>query len=204
MAERSSENAERELAASSPGSADRERIHLTLSGLVTDPEATFRRIADEPPVGWAVGIVVVVSLVYGLNAALAWGAGKQWMGIFLAADPPGRFALAGAVVPVVFWVLHPLLAGILRLVARILGGQGDFRGMFACYAFALVPSALTVIGVLPSPFGLLGALFAFWTVMLMLYAVRANERLSQVASLAVLGLPLLVVATAITAVLALT
>jgi hypothetical protein len=153
--------------------------------------------------GWVATIIVIVSLVYGVNAALAWGAGEQWMAVFLAEAPPGRFAPAALVVPIVFMIAHPLIAGLLRVLAWWFGGQGDYRGMLAGYAFALVPSALSIAGLFPDPFGWLGTLFAFWTFVLIIYAIGANERFSLVRSFAVVSAPLLVVGLAATAIFAL-
>jgi hypothetical protein len=188
-------------ATASSAATDQRSLPRTLVSLVTDPEGTFRDITREPAIGWAVAIVVVVSLVHGLHAGLAWGAGEQWLAIFPAEPPPGRFAPGGLVVPIVAVVVHPLIAGLLHLLARLFEGSGALRGMFAGYAFALAPSALTILGLLPTPLGWLGPLAGFWSLALVIYAVRANERLSLPAAVAVIVLPLLVPAVIATGVL---
>ena len=178
-------------------------------GVITRPVPTMRAIALARP--WLIAlalfiIIQVVSGLAGLTTPLATDMQdlppemqdvmRPWLE--LARNP---VALLGGAL-----VLGPLGlligAGIIYLVARMLGGQGPFSGLFSTLAYAAVPTLLvapiTVVLNLLGPAlaalsGLLGFAVGIWTIVLYVIAIQESMALTTGRAIAALLIPLVVV-----------
>ncbi|MDQ7794927.1 MAG: YIP1 family protein [bacterium] len=150
-----------------------------VSGILFDPVTTLRRAAAGH---------LALPLTLGLAAMAVAGASS------LAGFPGHRLGLTLVGLLASLLVLFGQ-AAVLNLVAELLGGGGNGRGLLAALALAQVPSALLApAGLLAQVAGWLGtltrlALFA-WVFVLQLLAVREAHRLTTGRALAVVLIPL--------------
>lgn len=169
--------------------------------VVTDPVATLRRLAGSAPVGWAVVVTVVISALTSLVTAAGFMADPDSLPLPLQGVPSSSLILAAV-------ILGPLLsvaglaigAGLMQLVAAMLGGQGTYRGTFTALAFANVPSLIGVpvdlLGVaLPTVrllAGLVGLALTVWVIVLAVIAIRESHALSTGRAVLTLVIPVVV------------
>lgn len=191
-------------------------------GVIFAPRATFARLAtmERPPLGLLVGVALVVIVASGLVQGAAVARDLAVPGVpgqdpILPADgvQGPRLALAMGVGLAVLGVATLFLgAGLLHLVADLVGGRGSGANLLAALALALLPPNLIGIPLealtsrLDGAGGALRDLGAVamvvWSGVLLYHALRATKRLSRTDALIVLFAPWLAV-TALAAVLAL-
>lgn len=111
------------------------RFISLLWGVLSHPRQTFEKLSGQPPFGWTVGLLVVLSAVTGL-AMLAGADLYEW----------GLAALAALVLPpaaaVLMLTIYLWLALLTCLWGRLLRGQNGFEGTFCVLVFASVPFLL--------------------------------------------------------------
>lgn len=97
-------------------------------------------------------------------------------------------------------VILPLIVAVLVLLdwiaGRLLGGHGNFAGLFRASALSTVvywPLALPVINIPVAP------LFIFWSLVMQVFISRSVHKISTVRAVIVVLLPALVLVAAITA-----
>ncbi|MCL0105092.1 YIP1 family protein [Dehalococcoidia bacterium] len=151
----------------------------TLGGVLARPISTIRSICEQRPIGWAIIVVLVVSLVN----AITW----IETGFF---DPMGLPDLGMPAVLVGSLIINMVtllvLTAVYHLAASVLGGRGTYGGLFCGSAFAGLPriftAPLAAIGLLPIVGGLLSGLGAFgigvWALVLGILAIGENYLIS--------------------------
>lgn len=112
---------------------------------LAQPVEAFRRMREEPMVLW--GIVVALVSQYGF--ALGEEPGR------LPASPAG--VIAGLLT---FGIAYFLIASVIHLVARALGGRGSLSAVMTAFGFASLPLVLNAPVFLLSQ--LLGTDVLFW------------------------------------------
>jgi hypothetical protein len=162
----------------------------TLEGLGNRPNATLRSYTHHPRLWLAIALLSGVSALMGVEAALRWSRGESFLAIYPAptAQPPSMPAtIVGAAV--LGPLLHAALVALLRGFARLLGGDGSFRRLYAGYAVALLPAGLVLLP------GWAGTLAVFWALFLVGVAVQESERVSWWRATSILLLALAVIPT---------
>ena len=156
-----------------------EDILETLIGVLARPTSTIHSICQQRPIGWAIIVYLVVSLV----SAITW----IETGFY---DPMGLPDLGMPAVLVGSLIINiitlVIFTAICHLVASLLGGRGSYSGLFSGFGFASVPgifvAPLAVIGMLPMVGPLLSVLGNFgvivWSLVLSILAIRENYLIS--------------------------
>ncbi|MCL0056283.1 YIP1 family protein [Dehalococcoidia bacterium] len=159
-----------------------EDILETLIGVLARPTSTIRGICQQRPIGWAIIVYLVVSLVI---SAITWietgfydleGMGLPDLGM--------PAVLVGSLIISIITLV--ISTAICHLVASLLGGRGSYSGLFCGSAFAGLPriftAPLAVIGMLPMVGPLLSGLGNFgvmvWSLVLSILAIRENYLIS--------------------------
>ena len=151
----------------------------TLGGVLTRPISTIRSICEQRPIGWAIIVVLVVSVV----STVAWI--DPGMLEELGLPDLGMPAIV-ALFSIISLVSLLILTAIYHLVSSVLGGRGTYGGLFCGSAFAGLPgifaALLAAIGLLPIVGGLLSVLGSFgiwiWSLALGILAIRENYLIS--------------------------
>jgi hypothetical protein len=164
-------------------------------GVLFEPVKAMKTVAGAPPLGT---VTIVVTILVLLGTTMGFLTFSRVLEQSLqAADLEQLLTGVQAMAP--FWVVISLLMGyvkwfvysaVLHLVADLLGGQGNARGVFAVVGLAGLPSALII------PFQFLGYWFGMgniavtiilglaslavgiWSIVLLVIGVRAVHRLS--------------------------
>lgn len=189
---------------------------------VTQPNEEFydsERRSPNATLGTAVIWIVIAAVVSGLVGALSLAIGLNALsnaGIFdeILSDPSipqearvllegflsggGLSGLAGgAVVAGIIWAPIGFLfgTGILHLIARLLGGQGNF-GRFA-YLNAAFQAPISIVssllGLVPFLGGCISGLLGIYSLVLAYFAIKTEHELTQGKSIMVLLIPIIVV-----------
>ena len=170
----------------------------TCIGVIFVPVPTMRTIVRRRPIGWALIVIVVISL-----AQVIAGAASLDPADFDDADwlqgPLQGFSIVGG--PALAIVVVAFFTAICWLMSRILGGRGSYGGLFAGLGFAYLPAVFTV----PVTFmalqldtfgqglsGMIGFGGSVWTIILSVFAVQANNNFSTGRAIAALLIPLAV------------
>ncbi len=173
-------------------------------GTLFSPASTFRRMLEERT---SVTIAAIVVLI----ACICSGAGSiltQSVFMSMFAEFPGFEEMmfspsASMTISVVFgFILWVVIAGILHVVAKILGGKGAFTEMLVLLGFATLPN------IFQAPIGLiailsggltgafiaigLGGILAIWVLILDVLAIREAHKFSTGRAIATLVLPFVV------------
>jgi len=173
-------------------------------GTLFSPASTFRRMLEERT---SVTIAAIVVLI----ACICSGAGSiltQSVFMSMFAEFPGFEEMmfspsASMTISVVFgFILWVVIAGILHVVAKILGGKGAFTEMLVLLGFAMLPN------IFQAPIGLiaflsggltgafiaigLGGILAIWVLILDVLAIREAHKFSTGRAIATLVLPFVV------------
>lgn len=118
----------------------------TLWQVVRAPTSTLRRLADAPPVGKTVGLLIAIYILNGAVLALTGEPGPSF-----GVDPATGEPMPG---PELNWTVIALflplagLAGFLLYtvvvlgLGKLFGGTASFRSLFTALAFASAPPAL--------------------------------------------------------------
>jgi hypothetical protein len=170
----------------------------TVQGLLVAPNSTLRSFTHHPRVGLATAVLAAVSTLIGVRAATHWSRGEGFLAIEPAptAQPPSMVAIvlgAALLGPVV----HAVLVALLRLSARVLGGEGTFRRLYSGYAVAVLPTALVAIG------GWVAMVGVFWALVNVVATLQESEHVSwwRATVILLLALPILPLVLAVAALL---
>jgi hypothetical protein len=170
-------------------------------GVISGPVVTLRRVTRQRPIGWALGLSVVI---YGASG-LVQGAVVSPSDFGL--DPSTGFRigalLGGAILlPLIGLVWLAFWAGIFQLMSMILGGKGPYSGLFAGLAFASVPTVFGIPVTLLTAFlgdagsimsGLVQLGLAIWIIVLSAIVIRENNGFSTGRAAVALLVPLAII-----------
>ncbi len=144
-----------------------------LEGVIRKPADTFRLIAEEKPVGWALVISAAVAVLGSMTAD--YSSLEQ----IIAVTPPNIFLqAAGSLVGLV------IATALLHLVSRFFRGTGDYWGLFSALGFAQFPGFLTPVAELLKRVGgtagaVLGGVLqlgaGIWVLVLWVIALRESR-----------------------------
>jgi hypothetical protein len=170
-----------------------------LWAVLVTPDAAFRTIAARQPLGPAIAVVAVVTVLLAVAQALGFTTAPD-----AAPQIPRAALLAGALtitLPLGL-VSFAVWAGLVLLSARLLGGDGTFRATACGLGFAYMPLALgalvTALGAAVVDGG--GALAAvllgttLWSFVLDVFAVRAAHHLGTGRAVTAVVLPIVLLA----------
>jgi hypothetical protein len=179
----------------------------TAVSVVSRPVPTLRRLTSDPKVGWAIVVVLLVSLASAIVTAVQPGTTMA-----PGFTPQSRFQTEGLArtIGAVLVVVTPLLslgvtaitAAILLGTSRLLGGRGGYAGLFTGVGFANVPNVFGVPAqLLPLALGTAGGVLAglvgvgigIWTFVLHVLAVRESNGFSTGRAVAAVLIPLAVI-----------
>lgn len=153
-----------------------------LDGVIRKPATTLNYIACNKPIGWALAIFAISSLL-GLVSTDTSAVEE-----YLTLPAPGwvlqiAFAFAGLF----------LFAGFLHLLSRIFKSTGDFWGLFSALGFAQFPGFLAPVATLVKGGGgivgsILGGIISLgsgiWVLVLYVIALRESHGITTGASIA--------------------
>jgi len=115
----------------------------TVWTMLESPGKAFRRIGLAEHKNYAVALFMAFGIGCAFGLIWIFRAGEMFESLFQLII---WSLLAGAVLGI---VMHPVVAGIYWLATRALGGRRRYRQALGVVAYALSPSILTVIFVLP-------------------------------------------------------
>jgi hypothetical protein len=202
----------RDLMPEGPADSGSFNVAQAIPGVITQPVPTMQAIAAARPWPIALAYYIGIAVISGVAGAFSAQAQLASLQAQLGSlDPEARqqfeaivrtflnpVALVGSSV-----VLAPIalviVAGILWLVARLLGGQGPFSGLFSTLAFAATPSLFQ--SVLTIPLSLAGAAFSslvsliafaigIWSLVLQVIGIRESMNLSTGRAVATVLIPI--------------
>ena len=176
-------------------------------GVITRPVPAMQEIAAARP--WLIALLlsVVIGLISGLASGMS-GFNPANLGNLSDMDPQSRqiaegvMRMIGPALGIGNAIFAPIVlaiwAGIIYLIARLLGGTGEYSALFSTLAFASIPSLLEapLIAVLNLAGGALflllvpiGLAFFIWNVVLTVLGIRESMRLSTERSLVTCVVP---------------
>lgn len=184
-------------------------------GTLFSPVSTFKQMLEErTSVSAAVVVVLVASICSGAGGALIQSTLSSSLGGYPSPSPspgfetsqmqsmlpPTASLVMGVVSGVVGWII---IAGVLHIVAKALGGNGTFESMLLLMGFANLPN------IFQAPVGLvaflsgglsglmiflgLGGLLGLWILALDVIAIREAHDFSTGRAIATLVLPIVVI-----------
>ncbi len=168
----------------------------TCIGVIFVPVPTMRTIVRRRPIGWALIVIIVITVAQGIAGAASLDP-ADFDDVAWVQGPLQGFSIVGgpalAVAGVAFFT------AICWIMSRILGGRGSYGGLFAGFGFAYLPAVFTV----PVTFmalqldsfgqglsGMIGFGVAVWTIVLSVFAVQANNNFSTGRAIAAFFIPL--------------
>ena len=168
----------------------------TCIGVIFVPVPTMRTIVRRRPIGWALIVIIVITVAQGIAGAASLDP-ADFDDVAWVQGPLQGFSIVGgpalAVAGVAFFT------AICWIMSRILGGRGSYGGLFAGFGFAYLLAVFTV----PVTFmalqldsfgqglsGMIGFGVAIWTIVLSVFAVQANNNFSTGRAIAALFIPL--------------
>lgn len=180
-------------------------------GTLFSPASAFRRMLEERTSVTIAAIVVLIACICsGAGSILTQSAFMSMFAEFPGFEPaspgfeemmfsPSASMTISVVVGFILWVV---IAGILHVVAKILGGKGAFTEMLVLMGFAMLPN------IFQAPIGLiallsggltgafiaigLGGILAIWVLILDVLAIREAHKFSTGRAIATLVLPFVV------------
>lgn len=175
-----------------------------ISGTLFRPASTFRRMLEErTTVTIAAIIVLIAGICSGAGSILMQNAVMslfaEFPGFEVVPLSPAASIILSVVSGFIGWVV---IAGILHVVAKILGGKGVFTEMLVLMGFAALPNVfqapIGLVAVLSG--GLTGAfialglsgILAIWILILDVLAIREAHKFSTGRAIATLVLPFVV------------
>jgi hypothetical protein len=184
--------------------AGREEGLLELAaGVVVEPSATLRSVTKAAPIGQAILLTVLISLLTSLASAAEVGLGDgEADALFRQLDLSRSALMIGMVLfsPLASLAVLAIGAGIFKLSSLMLGGKGPYAGLFSGLAFANVPSVFGVpVALLPLALGAAGRVVAgvaniglgIWVLVLAVIAVRENNGFTTGRAVAAVLVPIL-------------
>ena len=186
--------------ASSSGSSPVTTFFNTIWGIVVSPAGTMRDIAERRPVVQGLIILIAVGLFAGLARFIATG--SEVVEYFGIQTPVGGLMIPGWAVTVIG--ANALIAGLLWVASRILGGSASFTALLSgvCFIYSifilnnLIRLALTPfldIQPLVAVGGLIGIAMLMWQFILHVILVSEANGFSTARSLAAVIIPEFVV-----------
>jgi len=165
----------------------------TLIGVLVRPTSTIRSVCQERPIGWAIIVYLVVSLV-SIVTMIEPGMLEE-LGLPDLGMP--TIVVGGSIINIITLVIF---TAICHVAASVLGGRGSYGGLFCGFAFAALPlifaAPLAVIALLPTVGALLSGLGTFgigvWSIILTILAVRENYLVSTGRAILIFLLPAVV------------
>ena len=168
----------------------------TCIGVFFVPVPTMRTIVRRRPIGWALIIIIVITVAQGIAGAASLDPADFDDDAWLQGPLQG-FSIVGG--PVLAIAVVAFFTAICWIMSWILGGRGSYGGLFASFGFAYLPAVFTV----PVTFmalqldsfgqglsGMIGFGVAVWTIILSVFAVQANNNFSTGRAIAALFIPL--------------
>ncbi|MBT9130271.1 MAG: hypothetical protein DDT41_00544 [candidate division WS2 bacterium] len=167
----------------------------TLVGVLARPTSTIRSICQQRPIGWAIIVYLVASLVSTIVWIETGFYDLEGMGLPDVGMP--TIIVGSIIFNIVILVVFTALS---HLAASLLGGKGGYGGLFSSFGFASLPgifvAPLAVVGMLPMVGALLSGLGNFgvliWSLALYILAVRENYLVSTGRAILILLLPTVV------------
>ena len=169
----------------------------TCIGVIFVPVPTMRSIVRRRPVGWALIIIIVISVAQGIAGAASLDP-SDFDDTVWVQGPLQGFSIVGG--PVLAIAVIAFFTATCWIMSWILGGRGSYGGLFAGFGFAYLPAVFTV----PISFtalqldsfgqglsGMIGFGVAVWTIVLSVVAVQANNNFSTGRAVTALLIPLL-------------
>ena len=168
----------------------------TCIGVIFVPLPTMRTIVRSRPIGWALIVIVAISIAQGIAGAASLDPADfddaDWL-----QGPLQGFSIVGG--PALAIVGFAFFTAICWIMSRILGGKGSYGGLFAGFGFAYLPAVFTV----PVTFmalqldsfgqgisGFIGFGIAVWTIVLSVFAIQASNNFSTGRAIAAIFIPL--------------
>ena len=168
----------------------------TCIGVIFVPVPTMRTIVRRRPIGWALIVIVAISIAQGIAGAASLDPADfddaDWL-----QGPLQGFSIVGG--PALAIVGVAFFTAICWIMSRILGGRGSYGGLFAGFGFAYLPAVFTV----PVAFmalqldsigqglsGFIGFGIAVWTIVLSVFAIQASNNFSTGRAILAIFLPL--------------
>lgn len=145
---------------------------------IMQPAKTFsseRRNADFKEGAWHVGLAgVITGFIAGLVALLfgtaVGGAIGSTIGI-------AAFVMGIVLTPIISVIMWLIGSGIIYIVAKLLGGKGDFKLQSYLFAIYMAPISIisTIIGVIPVV-NMLGIVVTLYSLYLLTLAIKESHR----------------------------
>ena len=170
----------------------------TCIGVIFVPLPTMRTIVRRRPIGWALIVIVAISVAQVIAGAASLDP-SDFDDAAWVQGPLQGFSIVGG--PALAIAVVAFFTAICWLMSRILGGRGSYGGLFAGLGFAYLPAVFTV----PVTFmalqldtfgqglsGMIGFGVSVWTIILSVFAVQANNNFSTGRAIAALLIPLAV------------
>ena len=170
----------------------------TCIGVIFVPVSTMRTIVHRRPIGWALVIIVAISIAQGIAGAASLDP-SDFDDVTWVQGPLQGFSIVGG--PILAIAGVAFFTAICWIMSWILGGRGSYGGLFAGFGFAYLPAVFTV----PVTFmalqldsfgqglsGMIGFGVAIWTIVLSVFVVQANNNFSTGRAIAALFIPLAV------------
>ncbi|MGB2842171.1 MAG: Yip1 family protein [Halobacteriota archaeon] len=173
-------------------------------GTLFSPASTFRRMLEErTTVTIAAIIVLIAGICSGAGSILMQNAVMslfaEFPGFEVVPLSPAASIILSVVIGFIGWVV---IAGVLHVVAKILGGKGVFTEMLVLMGFAALPNVFQApIGLVVILYGGLAGAFislglsgilAIWILILNVLAIREAHKFSTGRAIATLVLPFVV------------
>ena len=170
-------------------------------GTLFSPASTFRRMSEERTSVTTAAIVVLIACICsGAGSILTQSAFMSLFAEFPGFEEMVFSPIASMTLSVVFgFILWVVIAGILHVVAKVLGGKGAFTETLVLMGFAMLPN------IFQAPIGLiaifsggltgafiamgLGGILAIWVLILDVLAIREAHKFSTSRAIATLVLP---------------
>lgn len=173
----------------------------TAVGVVTEPVPTLGAIVRAAPLGAAFLLIAFISILSAVTTVAQLRAAPIVPGAPPLPIPEGPITWIVAIIvgPILGIVGSAIVAGILHVVALMLGGKGPYKGLFCGLAFASIPSLfqipLQLAGIALGPVvqaivGIVSFGISIWTVALAVICVRENNGFSTGRAVAVVLIPL--------------
>ncbi len=171
----------------------------TCVGVIVNPIPTMQAIVQRRLVGWAVIVIVIVSIAQGIAGAAAVNPADFEDAEWLQGTVQGFSIVGGPVFGIAFCAFFTLICWVMSL---ILGGRGSYAGLFAGFGFAYLPALFSVpvslmslqLGpVAQGLSGLFGLAIAVWSLILAIFAVQANNKFSTGRAIAAVLIPFAII-----------
>jgi hypothetical protein len=156
-------------------------------GVLFDPVNTYRRVADKPPVGLTVALILGLNLLLAIMGMVA-GNTMDYADRFMTTmqNMAPMIAILGFIFNAAFWFVY---SSVLHLIAQFFGGRGDAIATFTAYGLAGLPALFLLplqgLEIIFNHSGFFNALsvmgslaVAIWGIVLLVIAIREVHHLT--------------------------